>query len=433
MKKIASLLGLSFLGVISSSAFALNLARPLPNWLDTSREQADGRPPLVYARSAQPPADFRLPAEYEKVSAVVIGWAGYTDMLTSIAQAVTGPGRAQIWGVSAPASIPGVPAERYSQINAPIDTVWMRDYGPYGISAGQARVAIVDSIYRHYQYRRNDDALPANLGKAKKIDVFGMQLIIDGGNVMTDSKGDLFMTRRTYLWNSSMSADQVDTALKAYFKVKNIYAFDYAGYPGEPQDGTGHMDMFMKLLNDHTVLLAVADTEPFKSNAEKAMAFFKDKTAPDGQPYKVITVKCWESSGTWYTYTNSLIVNGVVLMPSYSGHDTENAQAKAAYESGIPGVTVISINSDDSITSGGSIHCVTQTIPVLPAYVKDTVFTPPPAYLPKTNLRFEAGGGVTPVPDFGVVSMTVEPSDYVTPLRPASAALEQLKAIAGGK
>jgi len=410
MRKITGLIVLSLSTFISSEALALDLSRPLPNWVDTSRERADGRPPLVYARSAQPPADFRLPAEYEKVSAVVIGWAGYTGMLSAVAKAVTGPGRAQLWAVSAPAAIAGVPPEQYRRINTPINTVWMRDYGPYGISASQARVGIVDSIYRHYQYRRNDDALPANLGKLLKIDVFGMPVILDGGNIMTDSKGDLFMTRRTYLWNSALSEEQVNAVLKSYFNVKNIYAFDYAGYPGEPADGTGHIDMFMKLLNDHTVLISIAETEPFKSNAEKAMVFFKGKTAPDGQPYRVITVKGWDSGGTWYTYTNSLIVNGVVLMPSYSGRGNEDAQAKAAYETGIDGVTVIPINSDDSITSGGSIHCVTQTIPALPSADKTAAFTP--------------------APEFGAVSMTAEPDDYVR-LSPVSSALDQLKEQAG--
>jgi len=361
MKTFAKIIGLLFLGSISTAAFAKDLSNPLPNWVDHSREQINKSQQVLPTRAA-PPADFRLPAEYEPVGAVVISWAGYTDMLTGIAKAVTGPGKAQLWAVDAPASIPGVPAASYSQINVPVDTVWSRDYGPYGISAKTGKVAIVDSIYRHYQYRKNDDAMPANLGKVKKIAVYGMQLILDGGNVMVDSYGNLFMTKRTYIWNSGMSQSQVDTILKDSFKVKNIYTFDYSGYPGEPADGTGHIDMFMKLLNDHTVLVSVAATEPFKSNSEKAMAFFKGKTAPDGQPYKIITVKGWSESGTWYTYTNSTIVNNVAIIPSYSGSQTE-AAAKAAYEAGMPGVTVVPVPSDDSITAGGSIHCTTQTIP----------------------------------------------------------------------
>ena len=355
--------GFLLLGRICYGASAPDLNRPLPNWIDPSREQVKSQ--LVTPPRATPPADFRIPAEYEPVEAVVISWAGYTDMLASIAKAVTGPGKARIWAVAAPAELPGVPAASYSQVDAPIDTVWARDYGPFGLSARQAKVAIVDAVYRHYQYRQNDDALPVNLGKAKKIEVFGIQLILDGGNVMVDSAGNLFMTKRTYSWNSGMKPEQVDAALKEHFKVANIYTFEYAGYPGQPADGTGHIDMFMKLLNDHTVLFSVAEIEPFKSNAEKAMAFFKGKTAPDGQPYRVITVKGWNESGTWYTYTNSLIVNKVAILPSYSGHPKEEAAAKAAYEAGMPGVTVVPVASDESIGAGGSIHCVTQTIPAL--------------------------------------------------------------------
>ena len=353
-----------FLTLWSSGAFALDLNHPLPNWIDPSREQVDKSQPVTPPRAA-PPADFRIPAEYEPVGAVVISWAAYPNMLASIARAVTGPGKAQIWAVAAPASLPGVPAGSYSQVNALINTVWVRDYGPFGISARQTKVGIVDAVYRHYLYRHNDDALPINLGKAKKIDVFGMQMILDGGNVMVDTAGNLFMTKRTYIWNPGMTPDQVDSALKQYFNVKNIYTFDYSGYPGEPTDGTGHIDMFMKLLNDHTVLISLGEAEPFKSTAEKATAFFKGRMAPDGQPYNVITVKGWSESGTWYTYTNSLIVNKVAILPSYSGHPDEEAAAKAAYEAGIPGVTVVQVPSNESIVDGGSIHCVTQTIPAL--------------------------------------------------------------------
>ena len=343
---------------------------------------------------ASPPPDFRLIAEYEPVGAVIVGWAGYTNMLTPIAQAVAGPGAAKIWAAAGPTSIAGVPDGSYSRINIRINSVWARDYGPFGISASQNKAGIVDMVYRHYKYRVYDDAVPANLGKVKGLDVYGSDLILDGGNVMVDSAGNLFMTMRTYAWNAGMSRDQVDSALKRYFNVKNIHTFEYAGYPGEPADGTGHIDMFMKLLDDHTVLVSTAETEPFKSNSEKAIAFFKGRKAPDGEPYKVITVKGWMESRIWYTYTNSLIVNDAVVIPSYRGRSRENAEAKAAYESGMRNVTVVQVASDYSIRAGGSIHCMTQVIPkaanlsltgepdpVETSYAGETLYqdvTPPP-------------------------------------------------------
>jgi agmatine deiminase len=361
MKNFNKAAGFLCIALLSSGAFALDINKPLPNWLGPSEKILESLPDTSV--NAAPPSDFRLPAEYEPAGAVVVGWAAYTDILTAIAQAVTGPAKARIWAVAGPESITGVPAASYSRINAKINSVWVRDYGPFGVSASQNKIGIVDTTYRHYQYRTDDDAMPSNLGKAMGISVYGSGLILDGGNVMVDSAGNLFMTVRTYAWNSSMSKNQVDAELKQYFNIKNVYTFEYPGYPGEPADGTGHIDMFMKLLNDHTVLISVADTEPFKSNAEKAMAFFKDRSAPDGQPYEVITVKGWSASGTWYTYTNSLIVNKVAIIPSYSGHAQEEAAARAAYEAGIQNVTVVPVRSDSSIRSGGSIHCVTQIVP----------------------------------------------------------------------
>ncbi len=361
MAKKNGFLTLLLLSALSTGAYALDLNKPLPNWIDHSREKSDGRAPeLAPSRRGPTPSDFRMPAEYEPVSAVTLGWAGYTSMLSSIARAVTGPGKAQVWVVGGPTSISGVPAEKYSRISARLDTVWMRDYGPFGVSNGKP--GIVDSVYRHYQYRRNDDAVPGVLGQAKNIGVYAMPIIMDGGNLMVDSQGTLYHTNRTYIWNAGMSREQVDAHLKNYLKVKKIVTFDYAGYPGEPADGTGHIDMFIKLLNDNTVLLAVTEDQPFKAACDKAMAWFKANKAPNGQPYKIITVKGW-SGDAWYTYTNSTLVNGVAIVPSYSS-SSEEANAKAAYEQA--GYRVVPVPSDDSIVAGGSIHCVTQTIPGAP-------------------------------------------------------------------
>ncbi|OGR70270.1 MAG: hypothetical protein A2089_04655 [Elusimicrobia bacterium GWD2_63_28] len=371
MKNMNKFLSLLLLCTFTSGAFALDLNKPLPNWIDHSREKADGRAPIMApTMRGVTPSDFRMPAEYEPVGAVAIGWAAYTPMLTSIAKAVTGAANAQLWAVGGPSSIAGVPAAKYTKIPAPLDTVWMRDYGPFGVSGGKP--GIVDSIYRHYQYRRNDDAVPNVLGKAKGIGVYGMPIIMDGGNLMVDSQGTLFHTNRTYLWNSSMSREQVDTHLKNYLKVKKIVTFDYAGYPGEPADGTGHIDMYVKLLNDNTVLLAVTADEPFKTACDKAMSWFKANKAPNGQPYKILTVKAW-ATDAWYTYTNSLVVNNVAIIPSYSV-STEEGNAKAAYESA--GYTVVPVPSDDSIVAGGSIHCVTQTIPGAPGKAVDLTDIP---------------------------------------------------------
>ena len=341
---------------------------PLPNWIDVKRERKVIYAPLQISTSVVPPQDFRIPAEYEPIHAVLVSYTGYTTMIKEIAKLVSSYADAYVWVMSGPSTMSGVPADRYVNFKIPIDTVWMRDYGPFGLSKRMESVAIVDTIYRHYQYRVKDDAVPEKIAKVQGLNLYQAPLILDGGNFMVDSKGNLFMTERTYFWNRSKSRQEVDDILRKYFKVKNIYTFEYAGYPGEPLDGTGHIDMFIKLLSDDVVVIADCDSEPFKTTFNKAVDFFKNKTAPTGKIYTILRVKSYYSGGVYYTYTNSLIVNGNIIMPIYSKYAQSNYDAKSVYESA--GFRVITINSDASISSGGSVHCVTQTIPDIGKIIK---------------------------------------------------------------
>ncbi len=45
----------------------------------------------------------------------------------------------------------------------------------------------------------------------------------------------------------------------------------------------------------------------------------------------------WRVGGTHYTYTNSVIFNDIVFIPSFSGYATENAQAVAVFQAAFPG------------------------------------------------------------------------------------------------
>ena len=352
-----------FLSVILISCSLWASDKPLPNWIDYTREKSDGMSPEHFSNRIAPPDTFRLSAEYESTKAVVIGWSSYKTMLREISGIIGRDTDVELWAVSGPASISGVPDDRYRSIDCGINTVWMRDYGPFGINEVTNEVAVVDSIYRHYSYRRYDDKIPTCVANRQGIESFAMNLILDGGNVMVDSKRNLFMTKRTYVWNDNKTKEEVDLLLKEYFNVHKIHVFDYAGYPSSPADGTGHIDMYIKLLNDSTVLITETQDEPYKTACEKALGYFKSIKTPAGGNYKIIRIPGWSSGRTWYTYTNSLIVNDIVMIPSYSGHADKEIVVKKAYEDGIPGIKVRFINSDSSITAGGSIHCVTQLIP----------------------------------------------------------------------
>ncbi len=341
--------------------------RPLPNWA-TDEELLQAQTPetglgtIQQGISAPPPSGtFRVPAEFEPTKAVVMAWTWYTDLLQEISAAVASSG-AEVWMVGGPSRIPGVPAEKYKALDYDFNSVWVRDYGPVGIDLAARTVGIVDTRYRHYRTRRADDAVPCQIADDVGATCYSTTLIDDGGNFMMDGKGNLFMTRRLYEWNPKYTEAQVDQMLRDYVGAKNIYAFDYAKERnGTPADGTGHIDMFAKIVDECKVLVAETDAKPFATPLEQAAEVFANLECRPGKKYEVYRVNGWASDGVWYTYTNSLIVNRVVIVPSYSGADNE--AARQVYLQALPGYDVQMLNTDASIVNGGSIHCVTKEIP----------------------------------------------------------------------
>lgn len=353
----------SFLLLLSSACGAPGVEEQvLPNWATPEElEQASQMPPALTAPDSVPPQQIRLPAEFEPHRAVVITYAAFTPLLDSIARNVAASG-AEVWAVGGPASITGVPAAQYKRLGFAYNSVWSRDYGPFGIDEATGALAITDTTYRHYLTRTADDAVPCEVAGYAGASCYHTKLILDGGNIMSDGEGNVFVTRRIYTWNSTISEAEVDQLLRDYLGAKTIHKFAYATTSrGAPADGTGHIDMFAKIVKPCTVIVAQTTNTTFKPALEAAATYFAGLACAPQRNYQVLRVPGYYTGGTWYTYTNSLIVNDHVLVPSYrNGND---AGAKKVYQQALPGYTVAMMPSDDIIKLGGSVHCVTKEIP----------------------------------------------------------------------
>lgn len=349
--------------LVSDDSQLSSASEPLPNWA-TEEELAIQRnaPPPDPRLARIAPAGYRIPAEYEPVSTVIMTWAGHQEVLKGIAAASAAAG-AEVWMVGGPPSIAGVDAGHYRAVPLGFNSVWSRDYGPVGINEATGEVSIVDTTYRHYAVRREDDAMSCRLASQLGAECYPTNLILDGGNYMTDGRGNVFLTSRVYDWNSSMSREQVDNLLKQYLHAETIHILDYAkNAQGQPADGTGHIDMFAKLVADCKVLVAQTSVEPYKRVTDAAAAYFANVPCGDGR-YEVTRVKGWTQGRTWYTYTNSLMVNNSVIIPFYN-RPADNEEAAATYRRVLPGYNVVGVLSESTIVVGGSIHCITKEIPV---------------------------------------------------------------------
>lgn len=196
-----------------------------------------------------PPANttsVRLPGEFEPVSSVTIAFADWVGEVYGIAETLVSNTNVDVYILDAPALYQldfFSPQVKYVPFD--VNSVWTRDYAQVGVllqdapDAGET-MAIVDMGY----FRPDDDTIPCAMASIyQDWSCYGMDLELDGGNIMSDGYGNLFMTTRTYVWNEDLTTEEVDEKLRQYFGVTKIHALDYAkDEHGEPYDGTGHID-----------------------------------------------------------------------------------------------------------------------------------------------------------------------------------------------
>lgn len=242
------------------------------------------------------------------------------------------------------------------------DAFWSRDFGPWSVYVNGER-SIIDMKY--YSTRPDDDYVPIALGDIWDEDVYTAPLYTEGGNFMTDGLGTC--------WTSTGIFDRNHLSES---QARDIYR-DYAGCQTmefvDPLygEGTTHIDMFSKILNHDTILISYssaamgANSRELQS-LEDAVATYRNTPKPGGGSWNIVRIPMvFSGSGynrVYNTYTNSLIMNNYVIVPTY-GLSTDS-QALEVYRQAMPGFTVVGVDSQNVIPLGGSVHCTTMQIPV---------------------------------------------------------------------
>ncbi len=222
------------------------------------------------------------------------------------------------------------------------DSYWTRDYGPWYVYTGNDEQGIVDHIYN--RPRPNDDEIPQEFGDYLGIPVYGMDLVATGGNWMCDGRGVGMSTRLILDENPGMTGAQVDQILLDYCGITDYYPLPYT-----ESGGIHHIDCTKKFLDVDTIL--VEQKTPADPELEANVAYLRTLTSSWGTPYEIIRVPV----GNGYTeaYTNSLILNTKVLVPTFG--TSNDAVALQIYEDAMPGYEIIGF--DGSWLSDDAIHC----------------------------------------------------------------------------
>lgn len=248
----------------------------------------------------------------------------------------------------------------------PVDTVWVRDYGPFLVRGEQGQVRLIDAAYGSLG-RSADDQFPTAFAGQCGLLTAETGLCIEGGNLLTNGQGLLLTTTRTIADNQQLGYSMSETQTKLLNQWNAHELVILEPLAGEP---TSHIDMFVTFVNDRTVVVASIDPKDDRFNArllDKAAQRLSEVQTATG-PLRVERIpmpRQWDSS-KWPTYTNVVFANNVLLMPYYFEKDATWKTAAGTYARLLPGWKIVGIDCSDVIGLGGALHCLTLNIPHLP-------------------------------------------------------------------
>jgi agmatine/peptidylarginine deiminase len=243
----------------------------------------------------------------------------------------------------------GVNMDNVRFIQAPTNSMWTRDYGPQFVFDGNGDHGIVDHHYN--RPRPYDDEINYAVGAEWSIPVYGSPLIHTGGNYMCDGHNVGFSTNLIYNENPGLSEAEVDGYMYDYLGIEA-----YRVIPDIAPYGIHHIDCWAKLLDEETIL--VKEVPPGHSSydeLEDNVATMQTWTNAYGRPYKIVRVYCgYIGSGDVASYTNSLILNNKVFVPTFNISSDDDALQ--TYRDAMPGYEV-SGHYYYGFISDDAIHC----------------------------------------------------------------------------
>lgn len=333
-------------------------------------------PPRSFTDDFNPPySPVRTLAEWEEYQAVMVTWTSYPSIVAQIVDYVQDECVCVIIcsdsnTVKTQLTSYGVPLTNLRFLIAGFNSVWCRDYGQWNAYTNDIdSLKMIDWVYN--RPRPLDDQVPVYIAQMFNTPLHQAtsapyDFTATGGNFMVDGHGTGFSSKLIITENPTHTEAEIDTIAKKYMGLSRYIKMNTL-----PYDGIHHIDMHMKLLDEETLLVGqyptgVSDGPQIELNLQYILNNFQTCF---GKPYKVVRIPQPPSStgqyppnSSYYTYTNSLIVNKTVIVPVYGL--SQDTTALRIYRESMPGYRVVGINCSSMISASGAIHCITKEIGV---------------------------------------------------------------------
>ena len=359
---------------------------PLPRWREGGTPYNPEQslfPYMIKIRDKPTSGDIKSPPEYDPTKGVLFWYnsGSWSDVVSDLVVALTQDDQFdEIAYVVVTSEFQknsainlftseGANMDKVQFFIEPGNSIWLRDYGPHFIYQDEA-LCIVDSHY--YPSRSLDNFIPTLLGDNHFImPTYDMGLYYSGGNFQPGPNQTGFVTSLINLDNpSNQGFDETFIAelYKTYQGIEDLHIM-----PQLPSsvDGTGHIDMWMYIIDEDTVIIS-----EFKPGSNQQAIDITNNAVPymESLGFEVYRTPAWNADhpdngySTHWTYTNSFRVNDRIFIPTYgetyTDYADEDAEALSAFQDAAgPDVEIVQIDCYPIIWAAGAIHCIVMQVP----------------------------------------------------------------------
>lgn len=341
----------------------------------------------------------RMPAEWEKVGAVLMAWphaeTDWNYMLSEaqecyvkIIEAITRFASVILIGpdtLEAKNKLGHIPAEKLIFFDVPTNDTWTRDYGVITTLDNAGNIYLNDFAFNAWGGKFKSDLDNAVTEKMYEASLIlgsysdNLDFILEGGSIESDGKGTILTTTSCLLnsnRNKGFTRRDIESRLNETLGAKKVLWLESGEILGDDTDG--HIDTIARLAPNNTILYCGAvwgdPSDPQVDALGKVGEVLKTFKNSKDEPFNLIELPMPtaiydtdDGHRLPATYANFLILNNAVIMPTY-GQPMNDRNAEMALQVAFPEHEIVGVDCRALIRQHGSLHCATMQLPpyVLP-------------------------------------------------------------------
>lgn len=257
---------------------------------------------------------------------------------------------------------------------------WMRDSGPIIVQndkIGREALNFNFNGWAKYKNYRLDKLVPSKVAKFLKIPLtqvlyHGKPFVLEGGAIDSNGKGTLLTSEECLLHptiqvrNPGCTKVDYEAVFKEYLGITNVI---WLGDGIEGDDTHGHIDDLCRFISQDTIITVVESDENDSNYAalQDNLKRLQNARLENGKAPKIVTLPMptrldFEGVRIPASYANFLILNKCVLVPTFN--DVRDRIALNTLAECFPDKEVIGISCIDLIWGFGTLHCLSQQIPL---------------------------------------------------------------------